>query len=197
MAVRSFIALPVPEPISAVLGDCAARLASQDKERRVRWVDEHNFHITLAFLGDIDEQVLDDLALDLDDILFDRGPISIHVESVAQFPFGKRPRLIAGMIEASDELQKIWQAVAQAVRRRAIPLEKRRFYPHITLGRLRTNGKLRMQLPPMQTNLQGEVGHLCIYQSTLTPHGAIYEVLYQVELDTVVGADFSDTVAEL
>ena len=66
MAIRSFIALSVPDALANSLGDCAAQMAYQDKSNAVRWVDQANFHITLAFLGEQSEQDLYTLADQLD-----------------------------------------------------------------------------------------------------------------------------------
>ena len=197
MSVRSFIALPVPEPVAAVLGDDAARLASQDKDGRVRWVGEENYHVTLAFLGDIDEPVVDDLAFELENVLAGFGEVQIRVESLALFPFGRRPRLIAAMIEASEQLQELQQRIVRAVRRLSIPLEKRRFHPHVTLGRLRAGGGRRINLPAAARAVQGSVGVATIFESTLTPHGSIYEPLYEIQLDLPATQDYLQSGADL
>jgi 2'-5' RNA ligase len=182
MTIRSFIALPLPEHVSAILGDHAARLSSQDKEGKVRWIAEENYHVTLAFLDEVDEQELDDLALDIANASDGWGEVELHVMSVALFPFGKRPRLIAGMLDASSELQKLYQVVARCVRQRAIALEKRRFQPHVTLGRLRGGGARRLSFPPTSIDLHGTVQNLIIFESTLTSEGAIYDQLYELPL---------------
>jgi 2'-5' RNA ligase len=196
MSVRSFIALPVPEAVAAALGDDAARLASQDKDGKVRWVDEENYHVTLAFLGNVEELALDDLAIELDNALTGTGEVSIRVESVALFPYGKRPRLIAAMIASSEELQELQQRVVRAIRRLSIPLEKRRFHPHVTLGRLRAGGGRGLALPPTSVDLLGFVGRLTIFESTLTQHGPIYEPLYEIQLAPQGDRDYSDMGTE-
>ena len=197
MSVRIFIALGVPETVAAVLGDNAARLASQDKDGRVRWMGEENYHVTLAFLGDIDEPLVDDLAIELENVLAGFGEVQIRVESLALFPFGRRPRLIAAMIEASEQLQELQQKIVRAVRRLSIPLEKRRFHPHVTLGRLRAGGGRRINLPAAAVAVQGSIGVATIFESTLTPHGAIYEPLYEILLDMPVAQDYLQSGVDL
>lgn len=196
MSVRSFIALPVPEPVAAALGDDAARLASQDKDGRVRWVGEDNYHVTLAFLGDIDEPLLDELAIELENDLAGFGAVDIRVESVALFPFGKRPRLIAAMIEPSEQLLALHKLAVRAVRRFAIPLEKRRFYPHVTLGRLRAGGGRSLNIPPTSVAVRGYVDFAAIYESTLTTHGSIYQSLYDIQLSLPAERDYAQFGAE-
>ena len=62
MSIRSFIALAIPREMANALGDAAAKMAYQDKSNAVRWVDQANYHITLAFLGEQEEQTLETLA---------------------------------------------------------------------------------------------------------------------------------------
>ena len=69
MTIRSFIALNVPEEATNQLGDLAAKMSYQDKSRAIRWVDQENYHVTLAFLGDQTQQDLENLAERLDQSL--------------------------------------------------------------------------------------------------------------------------------
>lgn len=52
MTIRSFIALPVSKDIANELGDLAAKMSYQDKSNAIKWVNQENYHITLAFLGE-------------------------------------------------------------------------------------------------------------------------------------------------
>lgn len=191
MSIRSFVALPVPERIAADLGDTAARLACQDKDGRVRWIDEENYHVTLAFLGEVDSQTLDDLALDLEGSLGASGPVDLKVDSVALFPWGRRPKLIAAMLEVSPRLQELHDAVVRAARRLSIPVEKRRFHPHVTLGRLRAGGTRRIEFSSARVELKGVASEVMIFESTLTASGAIYDSLYEIPLDMLAASDES------
>ena len=53
MPIRSFIALPIPVEMANTLGDLSAQMAYQDKSNAVRWVDQENYHLRIAFLGDL------------------------------------------------------------------------------------------------------------------------------------------------
>ena len=67
MTIRSFIALPIPIDTVNEMGDLAAKMSYQDKSSAVRWVDQENYHITLAFLGDQEQDDLERLAEKLDE----------------------------------------------------------------------------------------------------------------------------------
>jgi len=69
MTIRSFIALPIPIDTINEMGDLAAKMSYQDKSGAVRWVDQENYHITLAFLGEQEQDDLEVLAEKLDECL--------------------------------------------------------------------------------------------------------------------------------
>ena len=66
MTIRSFIALPIPQDAANELGDLAAKMSYQDKSNAVRWQDQENYHVTLAFLGEQEEEDLERLVESLD-----------------------------------------------------------------------------------------------------------------------------------
>jgi len=93
MSIRSFIALPIPKETANQLGDMAAKMSYQDKSSAVRWVDQENYHITLAFLGDQRESDLESLAEQLDYQLTVHE-IQLVLTHLSAFP-ETRPKLLA------------------------------------------------------------------------------------------------------
>lgn len=181
MSIRSFVALSVPRSVSNALGDITATLAYQDKSHAVRWVDQENFHITLAFLGDQPESLLEQLAEELDTRLPEAG-IPINLRNFSPFP-ESRPKLIAAMVEKSEELAELYHQVQGAMLSTNIKHEKKRFIPHITLGRLRHSKNHFAGKIPMSLDLSGVADEVAIYESVLTPQGAEYEALFRFPLE--------------
>lgn len=181
MSIRSFVALTVPSTISNALGDITATLAYQDKSHAVRWVDQENFHITLAFLGDQAEDQLEQLAEELDQRLPEAG-IPISLRNFSPFP-ESRPKLIAAMVEKSEELTQLHQQVQSALLSANIKVDKKRFIPHITLGRLRHSKNHFAGKIPMSVDLSAVVDEVAIFESILTPQGAEYEALFRFPLE--------------
>ena len=98
-----------------------------------RWVQEHDFHITLIFVGEIDEG----LAADLDGCLTRiRQPrFSLTVEGLNTFGHAKPHTLWAG-VAPSTELSHLQTKTTQVCHELSIPVERRKFVPHVTLARL-------------------------------------------------------------
>jgi 2'-5' RNA ligase len=180
MLIRSFIALSVPREMANALGDAAAKMAYQDKSNAVRWVDQANYHITLAFLGEQEEQTLDQLAESLDASLPQAG-LPIEVTHFSPFP-ESRPKLIAAMIANTPELKQVQQCAANAVQGCGISFERRKFIPHLTLGRFRHVRNHFAGTIPMSMRLSGEAEEVVLYESVLTPSGAEYDPIYRFPL---------------
>ena len=181
MSVRSFVALSIPDEMANALGDCSAQMAYQDKSNSVRWVDQPNYHVTLAFLDLQSEQSLEALAERIDQQVH-LAPIELEIHHLSPFP-GKRPKLIAALIKQNMELETLHKQVMNCVHACGIRIEKRRFQPHITLGRLRHSRNPYAGVIPTNLDLQAESNELAIYESILTTHGAEYQALYSFPLD--------------
>lgn len=181
MPIRSFIALPLPRETVNALGDAAAKMAYQDKSNAVRWVDQANYHITLAFLGEQDEQSLQALAEHLDEHLPQTG-LNIQATHFSPFP-ESRPKLIAAMIANTPELKELQHIVASSVLACGMELERRRFIPHLTLGRFRHSRNQFAGAIPTAIDLNAHVDEVAIFESILTPQGAEYEPIYRFALE--------------
>lgn len=180
MSIRSFIAIPVSGDSANVLGDCAAKMAYQDKSNAVRWVDQSNFHITFAFLGDQNESALEEIAERLDEVLPQTG-FDVAVTHLSPFP-ESRPKLIAAMLEKTEQLIDLQSLVLGALMTSAIDFDKRKFLPHITLGRYRHSKNIYAGGIPTKLDVALDIKEVVIYQSTLTSNGAEYEALFRLPM---------------
>lgn len=182
MSIRSFIAIPIIKEQANALGDCSAKMAYQDKSNAVRWVDQSNYHITLAFLGDQQESDLEELAEQLDQQLPEVGGFQVPITHLSPFP-ESRPKLIAAMVEKNQQLVAIQQQVVSAIHASSIHFDKRKFMPHITLGRYRHSKNHFAGAIPTNLDVTLDVTEVSIYESTLTPSGAEYEAIFRLPLD--------------
>lgn len=181
MSIRSFIAVPIPREMANTLGDYAAQMAYQDKSNAVRWVDQGNFHITLAFLGEQNERELEALADQIDDHLF-RMDLTLTLSHLSPFP-ESRPKLIAALVKRSVELESLHQQIMAAVMASSIMVERRRFIPHVTLGRYRHSRNQYAGAIPNRISAHADAAEVAIYESVLTPNGAEYEPLFRFPLN--------------
>jgi len=181
MTIRSFIALPIPQDIANQLGDAAAKMSYQDKSGAVRWVDQENYHITLAFLGEQHEQDLETLAEQLD-YHVRQTEFEVVLSHLSPFP-ETRPKLIAAMAEKSSELDELHRQISSAIKSSDMLIERRKFIPHVTLGRYRHSRNAYAGNIPMNVSFDVAINEIVLFESVLTSSGAEYEPIYRFPLD--------------
>jgi RNA 2',3'-cyclic 3'-phosphodiesterase len=136
---RTFIGIDVGPDIRSRVAELQQSLAaSSTSELDVKWVEKENLHVTLLFLGELDDHELVAVCRALTKVTSRELPIPLTVSGVGAFPNPRRPKVLwAGITEGADELTKLHAAIAAplldlvAYRR-----EERAFTPHLTLGRI-------------------------------------------------------------
>jgi 2'-5' RNA ligase len=126
---RLFTGLEIPPEIGAELSRYRGGLPG------ARWVEPANYHVTLRFIGDVDEAVAADIYAALEETR-PRAAIPIEIDGLASFG-GERPHAVFAAVTPSAALSEL-QAEHEALARRVgLPPDKRKFHPHVTLARLR------------------------------------------------------------
>ncbi|KAA2237121.1 RNA 2',3'-cyclic phosphodiesterase [Salinarimonas soli] len=126
---RLFTGLEIPPEIGAELSRCRGGLPG------ARWVEPENYHVTLRFIGDVDEAVAADIYAALEETRA-RAAVPVAIEGLASFG-GGRPHAVFAAVTPSPALSEL-QAEHEALARRVgLAPEKRKFHPHVTLARLR------------------------------------------------------------
>lgn len=180
--IRSFAALRLAKEARDELALCASGLKSLDKKEEIRWMPSDNYHLTLCFFGDIEPERIDLLKSDLAGRLAKFPAANVAISDISFFPFSPNPRVVAGIVRATDRLKSLKTAVDQAARNRGIPLEKKGFKPHVTLGRIRGRFRPKMKIVPRALALNCQVTKLTLFQSVLSPKGATYLPLCDIPL---------------
>lgn len=186
MKIRCFLAIPLDETTLVELSSLADRLSELDRRRLVRWLTLENYHLTLAFLGEIDPDQIPGLILALERKLGMFASGCMRITELSPFPFNPQPKVIAALAETSDWLKSLHERVCHAVRNCGIPLERRRFEPHVTVGRVQRKKRGLLNIPPLAASLEMPVREVTLFQSELTRHGALYSALETVELNPQV-----------
>jgi len=100
-----------------------------------RWIDPENYHITLRFIGDVDNGTANDVVDNLD-YLSDSLRFPIRLTHLGTFG-GDKPRALYAGVEPSEALSRLQAAHERMLQRSGLPPEGRKFVPHVTLARLR------------------------------------------------------------
>ena len=184
MKMRTFIALELPPPLRYELSRQAKLLAGQDKRHYFRWLPPENYHLTLVFLGDVDITSVSGLQFTLEQKLGSVKAVPCKISAITPFPFS-RPKIAAALLECTTALLQLQTDVAKCVRSYGISIKRRRFSPHVTLGRLKSYAGKSINLQTQNILFAGLADTVTLYQSELTPNGAIYTDLAEITLRTL------------
>jgi len=125
---RLFTGLEVPREIGMSLSLLRGGLPG------ARWVDPDNYHITLRFIGDIDDRLAHEIVSLLDGVK--RRPFEVRFNSLSSFG-GRKPRAVIAAIDPISPLVELQAEHERLMQRVGLEPEGRKFTPHITLARLR------------------------------------------------------------
>lgn len=185
--LRTFIAIDLGKTIRdrcLALQDTLARGGAE-----LKWVEEENIHLTLLFLGEVEDRALPALCKAVADCCAQHGPFTLCVESVGCFPNPRRPRIVwVGVGGGSEEVCALHDALEPPLMNLGCyRREDRPYTPHITVGRIkgdRAPGALATALARQAQWRGGEtaVREVCVFSSELTPQGPIYTVLSRAKL---------------
>ena len=137
MTVRLFVGLALPEEVRQLLGGLAFGLPN------AHWVPEDNLHLTLRFIGDIDEGLADDVHLALCQI--QAAAFDLSLSGLGTFGRGRRIRKLWAGVAASTDLAHLQGKVETAVTRCGLPAEGRHFMGHVSLAALKDPPVERLQ----------------------------------------------------
>ncbi len=184
---RTFVALPLPQPMIQALADVQGQLKRLCPPRSVRWVTPDNIHLTLAFLGEILPSRVPAVQAALSSVSRNLAPFPFTVGGLGAFPSARRPRVVwVGLGDPDGRLELVYQAVNEALRSVGFTLEQRPFKPHLTLGRVgrRTSRPESQQVgAAISETTVGELGtvtaeQMIFFRSVLKSGGAEYTALH-------------------
>lgn len=177
--MRLFVALDVPKETSRRLEEIIRGL--EPTARGARWVRAAQIHITLKFIGHIEDTQLPEIQSALGKVR-QAEAISITFRHFGFFPNEHHPRVFWVGLEAGPNLAALAADIETALEPLGIPRESRDFQPHLTLARFRSRegiGELREKLAAMASQEFGTIAatEFYLYQSVLKSAGAEYRKL--------------------
>lgn len=179
--MRLFISVELPDEIKKNIVKLGKDTKSTDES--IKWVSAENLHITLKFLGWVEDKNLDKLIKLTSKAVAGKGSFKAQFAGMGTFPQGKSPRVIwVGTVEGGQELCKIAKNLDETLAQAGFKSEARDFKSHITVGRVKQKLKNKLELTKDQKFGEMIVDRIYIMKSTLTRKGPIYEKFKEVKL---------------
>lgn len=184
--MRTFLAIDLPEPIRRRTVKLISSL--QHAGVRLRWSSPETLHLTLCFLGDIEDRRIPDACNAIKRVAESAEPYEIEMTGVGAFPKLDRARVLwAGVRDGADALITMQREMRMALEDEAFTLDRGKYHPHVTLGRApqgRVDSTLKLLIEPF---LESELGRfpvtqLTLFNSHLDRGGPIHTVLGQFPL---------------
>lgn len=180
--IRTFIAVDIGDDTRAAAVALQQRLARTGAE--VKWATAESMHVTLLFLGEVDELEVVSVCRVVKDVAGREPPFPLRVSGVGAFPTPRRPKVIwGGITDGAEPLRRLYTALeARLLDLGCYRQEERAYTPHLTLGRVRAEADgqtLAAELPKLLAWDGGQtvVDEVVVFASELTRDGPEYTVL--------------------
>jgi 2'-5' RNA ligase len=176
---RLFVALDLPP-------DRARELSTlRNDTLNARWTPAHQLHLTLRFLGQVDGAAESALREKLRGVRM--APFSLSGDGVEALPSRRRARVIVARIDAEPRLTALQAEIEHEVVDRSIEADTKRFFPHVTLARLKQAAPRevrRFLIAHADAGIEAfRVTQFHLYRSDLSPSGATYTVIESYDLE--------------
>lgn len=185
--MRSFIAIELPGEVKASLAEIQQSLKKSGAD--IRWVKTDNIHLTLKFLGDIEEKSIPGIVQALKGACRNHKVFSIDISGIGSFPVKKSPRVLWSGISDNGELMQLQAEIDETMASLGFDPERRTFSPHLTIGRFRSSrgrGALLDKIELIKHDSFGlfDVRSIYLIKSDLKPSGAVYSRIGEFPLDS-------------
>jgi 2'-5' RNA ligase len=183
--VRAFIAIDLDREIKSALETLVHGLKATRAD--VRWVGVGGMHLTLKFLGPIEESRALRIQGIMDDVGHRHAPLPLRLEGTGAFPADRAPRVLWAGVAAEPGLLALQEDLDAALEADGFEREKRAFTPHMTLGRVKGPDGLARAMAELDKHRGDVFGamtvrKLALFESLLLPEGAEYRIAYEAGL---------------
>ena len=157
------------------------------KDEKIRWVEPANIHLTLAFMGESDEDQVSKAGEIMREAANNFESFEITFNGTGVFRDIRQPRVIWLGIEAPQSLYDLREVICEALKEEGLYRDEKPFRPHLTLGRMKYIANKNVLAEILKSSGSHDlpsqtVNELILYESILKPDGPVYSLLRIVRL---------------
>ena len=184
--IRTFIAIELPPEIKEAMAGVQAELRKSDAD--VGWVRPEGVHLTLKFLGDVEEKKVAELGDALREGLKGETPFILQAKGVGTFPTPRAPRVVWLGVEGEvTRLSALAKTVEEICANLKFPKEDRPFKAHLTLGRVKSPRGRASLVKTLENFKDADLGEfkadaVSVMKSELQRTGAVYTEMRRIVL---------------
>ena len=175
--IRTFICIEIPQSIKERINRLQEILRQIGAQ--ISWTKPSNIHLTLKFLGGVEATRIERVKKALERAVNGIGPFEVEVSGSGCFPSARSPRALwVGFSNVPELLQHLSSNIEDELAREGFEREKRKFSPHLTIGRIRAPGNsARVAEALIASGFESEAfiaTEVILMRSDLKPTGSIY-----------------------
>jgi 2'-5' RNA ligase len=186
--IRTFIAVDIDEAVRRRAVALQEKLGRE--ARGVKWVNQASMHVTLLFLGEVEELEVVPICRVVAERAAELPTFNLEVAGLGAFPTPRRPKILwIGIKNGLEELKRLHAALEEPLLELGCyRREERAYSPHLTLGRLTQEDRSGAWGPILtkHADWQGgetRVGEVLVMRSELGRGGPVYSVMGRAELE--------------
>ncbi len=184
--IRCFFAIPLPQELKDKIDLYISELKKIYPQ--VKWIKAGSLHITLKFLGNIDPGLVEEVSITAMDMPLIMNPFHIKIKGTGVFPNRHKPRIIWLGIQSipHQPLYNLQESLETNLELLGFEKEKRRFNPHLTIGRVKMPTDFEQLWQYIDTSTfssaEFEANEFLLMRSFLKPTGAEYRIIQKYPL---------------
>lgn len=183
--MRTFIAIDLEAEIKKKLLALIQELEAT--RAAIRWVQPGGLHLTLKFLGEIDEAQAARVKAVLTAAAGHHAAFPLRLEGTGIFPGERNPRILWAGFAAEPKLIALQTELEKALESEGFAREERAFSPHLTLGRVKGSERIKNAVAELAKHCQEPFGAMTVrkvalFESRLHPEGAEYRIVHEAGL---------------
>jgi len=182
---RTFIAIPVPS--ESGLSERLKIFSTGNWGANIKWVPSHQWHFTLAFLGETSYENEVKVKSILSSLVTGIKAFDISFEGFGLFPHKRNPKVIWVGIEKNPFIESVANNIQQQLKIEGVEFDAKPFVPHLTIGRVKQllspeDFRRRFESCVISSPIETNLNELVFYQSVLEKHGPVYQALVSWKL---------------
>lgn len=184
LRMRLFIAIDLPSNLKEKLEQTINAFKKCNLD--AKWVDAKNIHMTLKFLGEVNEEKLDEIKKIMREAAAQYKSLEANLTDFGFFPDENYVRVFFVATDKEEILKNVADNLEKKLEKIGFPKEGR-FKTHITLARVRTKkniDRLKKEIKCVELKEKFSVSEITLFKSTLTASGPIYEAIFKASLAT-------------
>lgn len=185
MKHRLFIAFATSEEVKKTLEKVQNELKKANKKAQISWTKPQGFHVTIQFLGEVEEEMISKIQSILKQISLKQQKFDYWINNLDAFPNVSHPRILTIRVREEhrqgsaihNELVKELSKIDNGIKGNKTKFDNKPWKPHITIGRNKSNARIMGLDTVKLEKIIWEIDRMNLIKSELTSAGPIYTVL--------------------